>query len=121
LSHIEPSNQEQVEFDDHLGQTNASIPTGDLPDFLLRTLDALGRDPELSVQKQPMAEKLAFPDRSDGTLFAVDAQPEFSFQKLHHRLHHSLPRRQRPHVDVAVVGVAAEAMSSAFQFLVEIV
>ena len=28
-----------------------------------------------------MAEELAFPDRSDGALFTVDAQPEFPFQK----------------------------------------
>src|ERR1700746_3148022 len=63
---VEPPNQEQVEFDDHLSQTNASIPTGDLPDFLLRPFDALGGDPELAVQQQPMAEELTFPDPSDG-------------------------------------------------------
>ena len=91
------------------------IPTGDLADLLLRTLYALGSDPELTVQQQPMAEEFAFPNRSDGALFAVDAQPEFPFQKLHHRFHHSLPRRQRPHVDVAVVGVTAEAMAPAIQ------
>jgi hypothetical protein len=50
-----------------------------LPDFLLRALYALGRNPELAVPEEPMAEELAFPDRSDGGLFAVYAQPEFLF------------------------------------------
>jgi hypothetical protein len=104
-----------------LRQANAPIPTGDLPDSLLRALDALGSDPKLAVQQQPMAEELAFPDRSDGALFAVDAQPKFLFQELCHRFHHSLPRRQRSHVDVTVVSVATEAMPPAFQFLVEVV
>ena len=48
---VEPSNQEQVEFDDHLRQTNASIPPGDLPDFLLCPFYAFGRDPKLAVQE----------------------------------------------------------------------
>ena len=68
-----------------------------------------------------MAKELAFPNRSDGTLFAVDAQPEFSFHELGHLFHHSLPRRQRPHIDVAIVSVATEAMPPASQFLVEVI
>ena len=50
-----PSNQEQIEFDNHLRQANAPVATGDLPDFLLRTVDALGSDPKLAVPEQPMA------------------------------------------------------------------
>ena len=66
-----------------------------LPDLVLRAFYTLGRDPKLAVQQQPMAEKLAFPDRSDGALFTVHPQPEFLFQKPRHRFHHSLPGRQR--------------------------
>jgi len=117
----DPSNQEQVEFDNHPRQTNAPITTGDLADFLLSALDALGSDPKLTVQEEPMAEELAFPDRSDRTLETVDAQPEFLFQKPGDRFHHSLPCRQRLHVNVAIVGVATEVMTAAFQFLVEII
>jgi hypothetical protein len=116
-----PSNEEQVEFDDHLRQTNAPVPAGNLSDALLGALDALGSDPKLTVQEQPVAEELSFPDLGDGALDAVDAQPEFLFQKLGYRFHHSLPRRQRSHVNVAVVGVATEAMTAAFQFPVEII
>jgi hypothetical protein len=96
-------------------KTHAPRPAGNLPDLLLGAIYAFGRDPEFAVQKQPMAEELAFPDRSDGALFTVHPELEFLFQKPGHRFHHSLPRRQRPHVDVAVVGIAAEAMAPAFQ------
>ena len=118
---VDPPHQEQIEFDNHLGPANTPMATGDLPDFLLRAFDALGSDPQFTVQQQPMAEEFAFPNRSDGALFAVNAQPELLFQKPHHLFHHSLPCRQRLHVDVAVVGVAAETMAPAFQFLVQIV
>src|SRR5271165_1468646 len=70
---------------------------------------------ELAVQEQPMTEKLTFPDRSDGALFPVHPELEFPFQKPCYRFHHSLPRRQRPHVDIAIVSVAAEAMSAVVQ------
>ncbi len=98
----EPSNQKQVEFDDHLHEANAPVSTGNLPDLLLRASYAPGRDPELTVQQQPMAEELAFPNRSDGALFTVHPELEFVLQKPSHRFHHPLPRRQRPHVDIAV-------------------
>ncbi len=49
-----------------------------------------------------MAEKLAFPDRSDGALFTIEPELEFVFQKPGYRFHHSLPRGQRSHIDVAV-------------------
>jgi hypothetical protein len=47
----DPAHQARIEFNDHLRQANAPVPPGDLPDFLLRAFDTLGRDPELAVQK----------------------------------------------------------------------
>ena len=44
-----PPHQEQIEFDNHLRQANAPVPTGDLPDFLLGAWNALGSDPKFSV------------------------------------------------------------------------
>ena len=82
---VDPSNQEQIEFDRHLPQTNAPITTSDLPNFLLSAFDALGSDFKFAVQEEPMTEELSFPDRSDRTLFAVDAQPELLFQKPYRR------------------------------------
>jgi hypothetical protein len=39
---------------------------------------------ESEESEEPMTEELSFPDRSDRTLFAVDSQPAFLFQKLYH-------------------------------------
>src|ERR1700730_5107860 len=83
---VDPSNQEQIEFDRPLCQTNAPVPTGDLPDFLLGALDALGSDPKFAVQEEPMTEELSFPDRGDRTLFAVDSHAESLFHQLYHPL-----------------------------------
>jgi hypothetical protein len=42
-------------------------------------------------------------------------------QEPRHRRQHPLPRRLGLHIDVAVVGIAAEAVATPFQFLVQIV
>jgi len=111
----EPAHKKQVEFDNDLREANAPRPAGNLPDLLLGAINAFGRDPEFTVEEQPMAEELPFPDRSDGALFAVYPELEFPFQKPGHRFHHSLPGCQRLHIDVAIIGVTAEAMAPAFQ------
>jgi hypothetical protein len=111
----QPSHEKQVEFDNHPHQTDAPVPTGNLSDSLFRAVDAFGRDAGFAVQKQPVAEELSFSDRSYSALFTVHPELEFLFQKPGHRFHHALPRRPRAHVDVAVVGIAAEAMAPAFQ------
>ena len=61
----EPANDEQIDFDDHLRETDAPVSTGDLPDLFLGAFDAFGRDPEFTVEEQPVAEKLSFPDRRE--------------------------------------------------------
>src|SRR5260370_21438451 len=88
---VHPSNEEQIELSNHLHQTNAPVPTGDLPDFILRASYALGRNPELAIQEQPMAEELALPNCADSALFTVHTQPEFLFQNPPHLSHHSSP------------------------------
>jgi hypothetical protein len=62
-----------------------------------------------------MAEELALPDRCDGALFPVHPELEFSFQKPRDRVHHALSGGPRSHVNVAIIGVAAEAMSPAVE------
>ena len=69
----QPPREEQIELDDDLRQAFALVPTGDLPDAFLGALDALGRNPELAVQQQPMAQELALPDLGDGALVTIDA------------------------------------------------
>src|ERR1700720_4651149 len=48
----DPSNQEQIEFDNHTRQTNAPITTSDLPNFLLSAFDAHGSDSKFAVQEE---------------------------------------------------------------------
>src|ERR1700736_5594475 len=81
----------------------------------------LGAIPSLPFQRSRWPRNFRSPTLGDGAADGVDAQPEFLFQKLGYRFHPSLPRRQRSHVNVAVVGVATEAMTAAFQFPVEII
>src|SRR5205823_4920060 len=61
---VDPANEEQIELGNHFHQTNASISTSDLPNFVLRAFYTLGGNPELAIQEQPMAEELALPDRA---------------------------------------------------------
>jgi len=68
-----------------------------------------------------MTEKGAFLVGCDRALLVFDLQPEVAFDEGRDVRHHPLARRLRPHVDDAVVGVAAEAMAPLFQVLVEIV
>ena len=89
-----PSNGKQVEFDDRLRETDAPVSTGNLPDLLLRAVHAPGRDSGFAVPQQPVAGKLALPDRSDGALFVVHPKLEFLFQKPGYRFHHALAGRQ---------------------------
>jgi hypothetical protein len=77
----EPAHKKQVEFDDDPRGVHAPCPAGNPPDLLPGAMNAFGRDPEFAVQKQPVAEELAFPDRGNGALFAVYPKLEFLFQK----------------------------------------
>src|SRR6202011_3370944 len=51
----------------------------------------------------------------------VDLQPQLAGQKPAHRRHHSFSGAAAANIDVAVVGVAAETVTSPLQLLVEIV
>jgi len=77
-----------------LGEANAPIPAGNLPDLVLGAFDAFGRDSEFAVQQQSVAEELAFPDWGHSALFAIDPEFEFLFQEPCDRRHHALSRRQ---------------------------
>jgi hypothetical protein len=68
-----------------------------------------------------MAEKLPLLDVSHRAFLPVDAQTQNILQEPRHRPQHPLPRRLGLHIDVAVVGIAAEAVATPFQFLVQIV
>ena len=69
-----------------------------------------------------MAEELAFLEWRHRTFVPVDTQTEdFLSRNAVTDASTRLARRLRLHVDVAIVGITAEAVAASFQFLVQIV
>ncbi len=116
-----PSHEIAPQSRHHVHEAFPAVPRRDLPDALLqyrqgfRCLSALHdlsrRDPETEAQEG------ALPHRNHGTLGRVDSELVLCVQ-AHQALHHALPRSLRPHVHIAVIGVAHEAVPASLQFLV---
>ncbi len=83
--------------------------------------ERLRRDAQPPAAQQPAPEELAFAHVGHRALETVHAQVKLLLKEPRHALHHPLARLLRLHVDVAVVGVAAEAMAALLEFLVQIV
>gem|GEM_PF-4460024 len=66
-----------------------------------------------------MAKELSFPPRTDCALLTVDTKPEALLQELGEAPHQTLPGLLRANVYVAVVCIAAKAVDSLLQLLVE--
>src|SRR6185312_2060904 len=118
----DPAEGKAVDLRDPLLQSLlAAAPVRDVVQTILGALQAFWPDAEASTLPPPVAEELAFPDRGDRTLRLVDPKPELAFQEGGNRGDDPFPRCLRAHIDVAVVGVAAEPVAPAFQFLVQVV
>ena len=76
-----PPGQIGVRLADHLRQANRPIALGDLPQARRAALEALRRNAECAARVQPVAEELAFPDRSNGALLPVDPEPQAAFEE----------------------------------------
>ena len=117
-----PACDEAVHLLDHpLQGTVPPVATGDLAQAILGAGQTFAPDAKCAAASQTMAEELTFPNRGNRALLPVDLEPQPVFQERRHRRHHPLARRLRPHVDVAVVRVPAEAVPPAFQLLVQVV
>src|SRR5499427_10677218 len=107
---------------DHLRQAVPSCPAGHVPDLRLEFGERLWRD-------APLAPIIRNAERQEFTLLRsrhrafrlIDLQLQLVGQESANRSHDPLPGAATANIDVAVVGVAAEAETSAGQFLVEIV
>ena len=75
-----------------------------------------------SSRSHPKAEaqELAIPHPRHRTLGGVDLKPELRVE-ADQRLHDSLRRSLRPHVHIAVIGVARKAVSASLQLLIHLV
>src|SRR5216684_2283248 len=92
-----------------------------LPDPCFEAIDGLRRDaaPRLLLARKAEAQELACARFGDRALGLVDPELETLGEELLDALHHPLARPLAAHIDVAVVGVAHEAMAALLQFLVQ--
>jgi len=117
----DPARGEGVDLRDHPCHRGTPVAAGDPAQALLDPGEAVRRDIERAVRVHPVAEERPFPDRCDRALLPVDPEPEPPFQEGGERSHHPLPRRLGPHIDIAVVGIAAEGVAAPLELPVQVV
>src|SRR6202790_4265741 len=109
-----------------LGDLREALPARaprQLPHFRLKAGDGLRRDPApglLSACKAE-AQELADTRPGDRALPLFAPQLETLGQEVLDALHHPLARPLAAHIDVAVIGIAHEAMATLLEFLVQYV
>src|SRR5687768_1367918 len=113
-----PARGEAVGLPDHPLQRDPPVAPGDASKPLLRPSETFRRKAEPPVGQKAMTEEGTLPHGSYCALLPVDLEAELVFEEGHNGRHDPLSRSLRPHVDVAVVGVAAEAVAPPFQLLV---
>ncbi len=67
-----------------------------------------------------IAQKGSLPGAVYRTLFLIDPQLQPGLQELSHRGQYPVSRPSAPDVDVAVIGIAAEAVTPSLQFPIQI-
>src|SRR5262244_3959224 len=107
---------------DHLRQAVPSCPAGHVPDLRLEFGERLWRDAPLApVLRDAEAQEFALLRSRYRALCLVDLQPQLIGQKPAHRGLDPFSGAATANIDVAVVGVAAEAETPSGQLLVELV
>src|SRR5271165_511204 len=107
---------------DDLRQTEPSCPAGLFPNARLACVEGLWRNPPFAaVIRDAEAQELALLRLRHRALRLVDLQPQLRGQEAAHRGHHPFTGAVAANIDVAVVRVTAETVTTAGQFLVEIV
>ena len=107
---------------DELGEAHPARPTRQFPDPHLETLQRRRRDVPLApIVRDAKAQKRSVRRLSHRTLGLVDFQPKLRGQESAHTGHDPVARSTAADVDVAIVRVATESVTAAFQFLVEFI
>src|ERR1700676_2945287 len=104
---------------DDLREAASACAPRQLPNSRLEAGDRLRRDapPWLSLTRVAEAQELADGWFGNRALGLVDLELEALFKELFYAGHHPLARTAAAHIDVAVVGVAHEAVTALLQFL----
>ena len=117
-----PPAQETVEFGHHLFEGDvAAVAPGYRAYALFGAIETHRGDSQFAAAPKTVAEELAFLDKCHRAFRPVDPQSEFGLDESCHAFEHAFACHLSPHIYVAVVGVPAELVPSAFQFLIEIV
>jgi len=118
-----PSTQDRSQLLDDRDQAATPSAPKQRPKLRLEALHRLRSDLELglAMRHHAVAQELPFPRPSHGALLPVDLQSQPSGEEPFQRCHHPFPRRLRPHVCAAVVGITDKAMTPLLQFLVEFI
>src|ERR1700757_5455329 len=106
---------------DHFRQAVPSCPAGHVPDLRLELGERLWRDAPLApVIRDAEPQEFTLLRWRHRAFRLVDLQLQLVGQKPAHRSHDPLPGAAAANIDVAVVGVAAEAGTPPGQVLFEI-
>src|SRR3954453_3937196 len=118
-----PADQVSRQGRDQLGPTDAEHPTRQFPDPLLELLQGLHGDlpGRLDLVRDRESQELSLPASSHRTLRFVDLELKSGRQEATGACHDALSRPATAHVDVAVVGIAAEAETPTGQLSVKFV
>src|ERR1700739_3877974 len=101
---------------------DSSCPAGPVPDLRLEFVEGFWRDAPLApVIRDAEPQELALLRSRHRAFRLVDLQPQLVGQKPAHRGHYPFTGAAAANIDVAVVGVAAKAVTPSGQLLVEIV
>ena len=111
-----------VEVFDQLRQADPPCPAGHVPDLRLEFVEGFWRDAPLApVIRDAEPQELALLRSRHRAFRLVDLQPQLLGQEPAHRGHHPFTGAAAANIDVAVVRVAAKAVTPSGQLLVEIV
>src|SRR5512135_1824781 len=118
-----PADQVSRQWRDQLRKTDAERPTRQFPDPLLELLEGFRGDlpGRLGVVRNRESQELPFPAPGHRALRFVDLELKPGRQEATDACHDALSRPAAAHVDVAVVGIAAEAESPVGQLAIEFV
>jgi hypothetical protein len=121
---VPPADEIAAQLRDNLLDAPTARPLRDEADALLHGLKGLARDPAFHhtsrTTPKGIAKDFAIPPEVHGAFRLVDAEPELCVEPPE-QPHHALARTPRPHVDVAIVGVAHEGVSAFLQLLINFV
>src|SRR6267143_926254 len=108
---------------DHPGETYSPRPTGTFPDSLLESHDRFRRQAPLRllVTREAECQVFPFPWSSHRTLLTVHSQLELRREESRHAAHHSFTSSPTADVNVAVLRISGEPLSTPLQLLIPFV